>query len=189
METPQTMHIKIPKTMTKMWRENSVSRQSVLTGLSEAKSTMRPNGKGVQMKKTQKNQSQAYGGRTEGEVNDNYVTTNVATNNQMQLMNYQQLLATSESSMAQSPFGTVSLPCVTQNQTEGGFIQQDCPHRPVSTGILQSLSSHENQYMVATNQDLQWLNPDDMTMIPSWPFENDMAMIPPWQSEDGMATV
>jgi hypothetical protein len=50
----------IPKTMTKMWKENSVSRQSVVTGLSEAKSTMRPNGKGVQIKKTQKNQSQAY---------------------------------------------------------------------------------------------------------------------------------
>jgi len=47
-EKPQTtMHIKIPKTMIKMERENSVSRQPVVTGFSEAKSTMRPNGKGV----------------------------------------------------------------------------------------------------------------------------------------------
>lgn len=133
--------------------------------------------------------SMADGGSIEGEVNDSYVTTKVATNNPMQLMNYQQLLATSESSMAQSPFGAVSIPYMTHYQTEDSFIQQDYPNCPASTGILQPPSSHENQYsnMVATNEDLQWPNPDDMTMIPSWPLEDDMTMIPSWQFEDGLA--
>jgi hypothetical protein len=135
------------------------------------------------------------GGNFGSEVSNSPVITIMPMNDTTEVIKYQRPVAASESTIGNSPFSSIPVPSATRYQVEDGFIQLDCvmpiSHCPSSPDTLQPARLHENEQlnMVVMNENSLWSNPNDMTMIPTWPYEPDMTMIPSWDLGDGMAMI